>query len=543
MVNCLGIYSNNNVIKYAKVSKDNNGTIEISDHGVRFVKTDIISTIKDIVAETNSMNIPIAFGNEEIQYSTFQTFKQIAPNDIGSIVNLEFEDWCEKNTKSPLDTAYVYKISENLLGDYHKAIMALMDKSVIQKFADNDNKDINISAIYPTEIITYNTVPEEEKNYLLVNLDDHLTLTLVLNGKPSEYLTYDIGMKKIFSKFTELAGTYQKAYETCKSLNVYSELGEDESDKIKFEEVLEPILQEVLKIIAEVVSKNQEIFTKIYITGSSTLFTNLDTLFTEYIGVKSEILKPDFVTNIDSVKNVAEILETLPAMVLAYQYLFFPEQKLNFLKKKIKGSFFETLFGPKKEKTSAKNIVVKKQPKVSNVNFNNLGNLENIIIYPLVILPIFIVSYFVFTNIFFGQIESIKGTMSNKNNEYKEMASTVSNDLKIITDSTNEYKKINEEVKTVKDQIESGKIGKFTTYNVASFMQRIIKIIPKNVQLKTISSDDNKKVTIVATSDQYQSLGYFISNLRLQNDVIANVAIKNITNGDTITVEIGGELP
>lgn len=116
-------------------------------------------------------------------------------------------------------------------------------------------------------------------------------------------------------------------------------------------------------------------------------------------------------------------------------------------------------------------------------------------------------------------------------------------DEKVIVDSTNEYKTINDEVQSLKEKIESNQIGKFSTYNVASFMQKIIKIIPSNVKLKSISSDDNKKVVITSESSKYQDLGYFVASLRLQPDILTNVVVKNIENKEVITIEIGGDLP
>ena len=104
------------------------------------------------------------------------------------------------------------------------------------------------------------------------------------------------------------------------------------------------------------------------------------------------------------------------------------------------------------------------------------------------------------------------------------------------------YKEINDNVSDIVQQIENNQIGKFTTYNVASFMQNIIRIIPKNVQLKTITSDDNKNIKITAQSDSYADLGYFVAELKLSS-TLKNVKINKINNGETTVIEIGGELP
>lgn len=118
----------------------------------------------------------------------------------------------------------------------------------------------------------------------------------------------------------------------------------------------------------------------------------------------------------------------------------------------------------------------------------------------------------------------------------------INSDNDYITANTKKYTEINDYVQNIADQIESNKIGKFTTYNVATFLNNIIKIIPKNVQLVNIKSDDNKNVVITAKSDSYADLGYFVAELKI-NGTLNNIKINNIQNGETTVVEIGGELP
>ena len=73
-------------------------------------------------------------------------------------------------------------------------------------------------------------------------------------------------------------------------------------------------------------------------------------------------------------------------------------------------------------------------------------------------------------------------------------------------------------------------------------MQKVMKFIPKNVQLLTIQSDDNKHVTISAKSSSYAALGYFVSQLKLEG-IIDNVKINSVAHGSEIQVSIGGDLP
>ena len=126
--------------------------------------------------------------------------------------------------------------------------------------------------------------------------------------------------------------------------------------------------------------------------------------------------------------------------------------------------------------------------------------------------------------------------------EIADLKEQVNSDIQYINTNMKKYKEINDNVSDIVQQIENNQIGKFTTYNVASFMQNIIRIIPKNVQLKTITSDDNKNIKITAQSDSYADLGYFVAELKLSS-TLKNVKINKINNGETTVIEIGGELP
>lgn len=120
--------------------------------------------------------------------------------------------------------------------------------------------------------------------------------------------------------------------------------------------------------------------------------------------------------------------------------------------------------------------------------------------------------------------------------------SLVKSDSTYIKNNTKKYTQFTDYINDTVAKIREGKIGKYTTYNVANFMQKIAKYIPENVELQTISSDDNKSVTIVAKSTSYAELGYFISQLKLQG-ILTNIKTGNVQTGTYITVTIGGDLP
>ena len=58
MSTCLGLYVENNVIKYAKVSKDNDN-IKIDSFGIKFYDK-LNDAIKQVIEETYSYKTPIS---------------------------------------------------------------------------------------------------------------------------------------------------------------------------------------------------------------------------------------------------------------------------------------------------------------------------------------------------------------------------------------------------------------------------------------------------------------------------------------------------
>jgi hypothetical protein len=386
MVSCLGIYVNENILRYAKLTKNNNN-IEINDHGIKFVRNDIKEMINNIINETNSKDIPVVLNGYNVEYAQFQIFKQIPTNAIYNATNIEFEEWCEKYGKGPTNYSYVYNIAENLTGEYYKGNLAIVEKSYLDTFNLN-----NVANIYPQEMLVNNVVPSDEKDYVLVDLSEVLSVTTVIEGKVKNTNFYNVGMKQIFEKFTDILGSYQKSYEACKEFNVFSDETEG-NNKVQLEEIAEPILQEVLHNVAIEINKDKESIKKIILTGTGTLFTNLDTLFTEYTGVRCEILKPTFVTDLAGVRNIAETLETLSAAILAYEYLVPKSTNLGFLtKKKIGKGLIDKLFGKKiKEGTVKKEKTNINLPKFNKPDSNivlALG-LNFIIVMFLVIIRIF----------------------------------------------------------------------------------------------------------------------------------------------------------
>ena len=172
----------------------------------------------------------------------------------------------------------------------------------------------------------------------------------------------------------------------------------------------------------------------------------------------------------------------------------------------------------------------------------NLEKIEKALLFSNLTAGAVLLGYVGFGAAYNAELTKMESSLTESIKKAEQETVTVKADKTYIDRNTEQYNTINNYINDTVQKIREGKIGKYTTYNVANFMQKIAKYIPTNVQIETISSNDNKTVSIVAKSTSYAELGYFISQLKLQG-VLDNIRTSNVSNGTTISVTIGGELP
>ena len=98
MQSCLGLYLENNLIKYAKVTKDHDN-YRIESFGMKFYDN-IEETIKQIVSETYSFKTPISVNLSDEKYTYAQLFSLLKKKDLDKAVNTEFDFFCNESGKN-----------------------------------------------------------------------------------------------------------------------------------------------------------------------------------------------------------------------------------------------------------------------------------------------------------------------------------------------------------------------------------------------------------------------------------------------------------
>ena len=586
MASCLGIYFSDNMIKYAKLAVDNGGNVRLDHYGTRVARGGKKDIIDNIIEETSSKEIPVVTNLADEILVDVSIFDQVQESKYSpDIMKMEFETWCENNQKSTEKYDYVYKLSEYRTSENrHNGILCVASKDDIKECSNLN--DIKAASVYPYRLLYTNLVPEEVQNYVIINFDEEVSVETVINRKMFDFKLYKTGMNKLLEAFTQRLGSYQKAYSSCKQLNVYTE-GESGNDK-ELEQIAEPILQEILRNISSVIAANKDTISRVYITGLGTVFNNIDVLLTEYLEIKTEILKPNFLQDTTDVRSVSEMLETTSAMVMAYSYITGKNTFLNYLHNTVKenkkmdslAKFIDKIKGvsfkknkKKEENKNDKNTneetkKQKKEDKIENKydtsergDFGELPNrvdkskpnlglpkIENDFVFNgLIGLATFafvvFASYTAFTAIYTSTTNKMITDVNTKISTLKSETERVETDTKYIDANKEEYADITKDVNELVTQITTGQIGKISTYNVATFLQKIIKFIPRNVTLDTVKSNDNKNVTITMYASKYSELGYFVAQLKLQG-ILNNVTVTKVENSSSkVSIEIGGDLP
>lgn len=535
MESCLGIYLGDKIIKYAKlIHDDKSRRISLHSCGTKYVVGNKEISIAEIINQTGSTNDRICVNLTDYSRMQTEVLKHLGKTDIQSVINLEVGDYATGRALNEKALDYRYLFMDSLISaDNYTADIAITDKANISKYLENE-KYKNLVGLYPHEYILNNMV-QNDSNYLLVNIDEKTQLISVVSGKIKQIIDIEISMKTILDSIASQEGSYSKACDLCKNINVLS----DESLSPELERVIEPTIQDILNRIKSKLDESKITYNKIYLNGLINLFINVDVLFEQFFGITTEKIRPYFI-NLDEVTNVSEVIEATDAISLAYEGLQNFKPEVNFINSKNLKSNYAGLL--RKDKSAKKSQIPGARNTVSVLPNISLDKIEQTLLFANLTAGVVLAGYVGFSAAYNYELNKMEKDITDKISKIQQETVNIKSDNSYIKQNTKEYTEFNNYINDTVEKIREGTIGKYTTYNVANFMQKIAKYIPTNVQIESISSNDNKTVSIVAKSTSYAELGYFISQLKLQG-ILENIQTGKVTNGKNITVTIGGDLP
>ena len=532
---CLGIYLGDKIIKYAKlVREDKSKRINLYACGTKYVVGNKEIAIAEIINQTGSAADSLCLNLTDYSRMSTEVLKQLGRTDTQSVIELEVGDYAVGKglNEKALEYRYIF-MDSSVSNDNNTAEIAVTDKATINKYSENE-KYANLVGLYPQEYILPNLV-QTNSNYLLINVDETTQIISVVGGKIKNIIDIEISMKTILDNIAAQEGSYSKACDMCKNINVLS----DDSLSPDLERIIEPTIQDLLNRIKSKLEESKISYEKIYLNGLINLFINIDVLFEQFFGINTEKLRPYFL-KLDEISNVAEVIDSTDAIALAYEGLESLKPEANFVVNKKTKSAVGGLFSKDKSK---KGMLSSGGKKTAFVMPNiNIEKIEKSLLFASLTAGATLLGYVGFSAVYNMELTKMEKNITEKITSLQSETAEIKADSGYINQNTDKYVTFNNYISDTVEKIRAGTIGKYTTYNVANFMQKIAKYIPSNVQIETISSNDNKTVSIVAKSTSYAELGYFISQLKLQG-VLENIQTGKVEIGNTITVTIGGELP
>ena len=532
MPSCLGLYVENNLIKYAKISKDNSKT-KIENYGIKFYDN-LDEAIKQIVDETFSFKIPISINIAHEKYTNIEIFGLLSETDQKKSLKTEFEYFCNETGKNRLTLEYRTIVSDIIADrDKKNALYAFVEKgNIAERIQLLDS--YRLGNISPVALTIPNLANKEADNTMFINLEGRTEITTVVNGNPVRVNIIDTGMEEILQKIAEKENSVSKAYEVCKNTTLYT--AGSQNLQTENSDYLEQIIPFMFKIVDEtkkIITENDINIDKIYLTGSGTIINNIDLYFQEnFLNSKCEILAPHFVDRNSLKLNIRDYIEVNSAISLAMQYLEKSNRNINFSTnsetwdriKEALTSDVKSLGGSKKERR------IVNLPKIGQLAFARFA-------YSMFIL---LVIYIAITSFIGNRIDKKKEAAEEVINDTKEKTTALATKTELVDSRAENYEHILEQLQEANDRVSTAYLSKNAIPNL---LNEIMFAIPKEVQILSIKNTEDKHVTIQAQSEGYQYLGYLKSEIQNQAILLNVTSTSGTRVSDKIQVTIEGDLP
>lgn len=539
MSTCLGLYIEENLIKYAKVSKERE-QIKVESFGMKFYDN-LDQTIKQIVEETYSYKTPISINLSEEMYNYFQVFALLNKKDLPKAIQTEFESYCADKNYNPNVFETRYAITPNTQDKEKLKVIHVSENKIelnkkLQKF--NGYKLQNITPVSMT--IPSIAELEEKENCLIVNIEEDTTITTVIDKNIYDITKLDIGSREILDKINVKENSYQKAYEICKETTIYTSEGKELTDaETNYLEDIMPTLYEIVGHLRKIINESLDKIDKIYITGTGALINNVDLYFEEYLeNVRCEILKPSFV-KISPDINIKDYVEVNSAISLALNGLGQGISGMNFKKNSFMDKLPEILtmeVGTKKSMVGRKN-----PPKVLTLDFDTpLDAVEKNMLRSVAGLLVLLVIYCSFSALIKNQITSKNSEADKSINDTNAQIALVNKDIQSVQSKTNDYTNKINNLQQINEKIEE---NNRTKKAIPNLLNRLMYIMPSEVQLTSIKNETSTHIVIQAQSTSYAQLGYLTASIKT-NGILTNViSSSGQKDNNIVTIKIEGDLP
>lgn len=547
MSNCLGLYIEEHLIKYAKVSKERDN-VKVESFGVKFYEN-LGDAISQIVEETDSQKSLISVNLSNEMYNYFDMFALLSKKDLQKAIKTEFDSYCvEKGENANLfETRYAItedRMDNEKLRVIHVAASNMSIDKIIREMGN-----FKATSLVPLPMAIPVLMDRDEgKNCLVVNIEEDTTITTILNGQVYNIDKFEMGSEEILARINMSENSYSKSYEICKNTTIYTSEGNNlvEDSNVYVDQIM-PTLYEVIGNVRKVINSSVENIEKVYITGTAALINNIDLYFQEYLAeVECEILRPFFVENTKDL-SIKDYIEVNSAIALAMMGLGEGVDGVNFSNQKKSTGLADLLtmeIGPKKggsPKPKKSKSGAGKMP----VNFSwdlgqRLDAAETNLARISAGLIILVVVYSGFSYAIGRKIEKKEEEVQASITKTQSQIQLAKSDSEKIEAKANEYTRLINNLQEINDRITD--INR-TKKAIPNLLNEIMTEIPVQVQIVSITNTNDTHIVIEAKSEKYEQLGFFKASLKTKS-ILENVtSTSGKKEGKYVNVRIEGDLP
>lgn len=539
MSSCLGLYIEEHLIKYAKVSKEHEN-IKVETFGIKFYDK-IDEAISQVIEETYSQKTPISINLLEEMYSYFEMFALLRKNDLQKAIKTEFESYCTDKGYNPNVFETRYAVVDNQLDKEKIKIIHIAENKIELNKRIQQIEGYKLVNISPISMAIPNLIHvNKNENCIIVNIENKTTVTTILDNKIFNIDVLDEGSMDILTKINLKENSYSKSYEICKNTTIYTSEGKElQDEETGYLEDIMPTLYTIVGKIKKMVNATTEKIDKVYITGTGALINNVDLYFQEYLTeTNCEILKPSFVKQTKDI-SMKDYIEVNSAISIALMGLGEGISGMNFKKQTLADQVPDWLkieVNPDRTKKEQKNL-----GGFFTWDLNQeLDKTEKNLLRVAVGLLLLVIIYSGFASLLNSQMnkkeEEAQASIAETNNQI----SLANQDNQKIQSKTNEYTTLIKNLEEANDKIAD---RNKTRNAIPNLLNQIMSVIPENVQLTSIENTSNTHIVIQAQSNKYEQLGYL--KAKIKTDVILTNVISTAGQKDNnvVTVKIEGDLP
>jgi len=535
MQKCLGIYIENNLIKYAKVSKERED-IKIESFGIRFFQN-LAEEIEKVIEETYSYNTPISINLSNEKYLYFDVFSLLSKKDVEKTILTEFETYCEEKN-------YNFNAFENryaLMPNQEDSEKIRVLDTFINKIELNRQKQplekYKLSKMMPISIAIGNIARLNKKeNVLIVNMEESTTITTIYDKQIYSVEVLDIGSKEVLDSINNIENSYSKAYEICKNTTIYTAEMEETAEEQPYLQNIMPTLYKIAEKVQEIVSASEPKIQTIYLTGNLSVVNNMDLYFQEFFtDIDCKLLKPNIIDEAVNKINIKDYIEVNSAIALATVGLGQGIQELNFQKEKAGEKLSQFL---KIEMPNGKVIGGN-----SKIDFSLKGAIttaEAWLLRAIFGILFILIIYVVFSKFISNQMLEKEAEISNLINKQEAQIALAGTDETAINEKTKKYTNLTADLKRLNEKMSDVAARR---NSIPNLLNQIMYYIPDKVQLTSIENTSGNSISIIAQSTDYDQLGYFKAVIQTKKILKNVVSSSGVKNGDIISFTIEGELP